>query len=209
MAKDVTDRIDQVQTIKAATALLKHLEVQRSKKKTLIDDDDSEIIQLVVALKKIPKSSQTKPIRMYDLRYCSLCLVFCSPIPHSLYRPAETQICLICKDPQKDMKKRIADGGIKEVSKVIGLSKLKSNYKPYEAKRQLCASYEVFLADEAIIPLLPPLIGKVFFRSKKQPIPVNLKQKNIAREIAYARDSTYMFIPSGPSLYVQCLLAWL
>jgi len=70
MAKDVTDRIDQVQTIKAATALLKHLEVQRSKKKTLIDDDDSEIIQLVVALKKIPKSSQTKPIRMYDLLYC-------------------------------------------------------------------------------------------------------------------------------------------
>lgn len=108
---------------------------------------------------------------------------------------------MICKDPQADTKKRVAEQGIKEVTKVISVTKLRKKYKPYEAKRNLCSQYEMFMAEASVLPLLPPILGKVFFRHKKQPIAVNLKQKNIAREIATARDSTYLFIPAGPSWY--------
>jgi ribosome biogenesis protein UTP30 len=50
---------------------------------------------------------------------------------------------------------------------VIGLSKLRANYKQYEAKRQLKDSYDLFLADVRILPMLPRLLGKKFFLSKK------------------------------------------
>ncbi len=48
-----------------------------------------------------------------------------------------------------------------KVAKVIGLSKLKSKYESHEAKRNLCAQYDLFIADDRIIPSLPKLIGKV------------------------------------------------
>ena len=46
-----------------------------------------------------------------------------------------------------------------KVAKVIGLSKLKSKYESHEAKRNLCAQYDLFIADDRIIPSLPRLIG--------------------------------------------------
>ena len=45
------------------------------------------------------------------------------------------------------------------IAKVIGISKLRGKYEPFEAKRKLCNSYDLFLADDRIIPSLPKLIG--------------------------------------------------
>ena len=42
---------------------------------------------------------------------------------------------------------------------VVGLSKLKTKYESHEAKRQLCNSYDLFAADERILPSLPKLLG--------------------------------------------------
>jgi len=53
------------------------------------------------------------------------------------------------------------------MNKVIGVTKLKKKYKPYEAKRQLCNSYDIFLSDDRVIPILPKLIGKSFYEKKK------------------------------------------
>jgi len=50
---------------------------------------------------------------------------------------------------------------------VIGLSKLRSNYKTYESKRKLVATYDLFFAEKAILPMLSPLLGKAFFVRKK------------------------------------------
>ena len=46
------------------------------------------------------------------------------------------------------------------ISKVIGVSKLRTKYEAPEAKRQLCGLYDLFLADERILPSLPKLIGE-------------------------------------------------
>ena len=50
---------------------------------------------------------------------------------------------------------------------MIGISKLREKYKAYEQKRQLCDLYDVFVADERIVPALPKLLGKTFFEKKK------------------------------------------
>jgi hypothetical protein len=42
---------------------------------------------------------------------------------------------------------------------VVGVSKLKAKYESHEAKRQLCNSYDMFAADERILPSLPKLLG--------------------------------------------------
>ncbi len=46
------------------------------------------------------------------------------------------------------------------VKKVIGILKPKANYESHEAKRNLCSEYDVFLADDRILWILPKLLGK-------------------------------------------------
>jgi hypothetical protein len=47
------------------------------------------------------------------------------------------------------------------VAKVIGISKLRTKYESFESKRELCKLYDLFLADDRIIPSLPKLIGEL------------------------------------------------
>ncbi|PHT70258.1 hypothetical protein T459_25362 [Capsicum annuum] len=51
------------------------------------------------------------------------------------------------------------------------LSKLKSEYKSFEEKKELYDSYELFLADKRVVSLLPGLLGKPFYK-KKRKVPV-------------------------------------
>ena len=50
---------------------------------------------------------------------------------------------------------------------IIPITKLKTNFKSFEAKRQLSASYDLFLADRRLYQMLPRLLGKKFFEKKK------------------------------------------
>ena len=45
-------------------------------------------------------------------------------------------------------------------AQVVGVSKLRTKYESHEAKRQLCNSYDLFAADERILPSLPKLLGE-------------------------------------------------
>lgn len=61
------------------------------------------------------------------------------------------------------------------ITKVIGVSKLKARYQPYESKRQLLNEHDVFLADARVITMLPKILGKIFYKSNKKPVPVSLE----------------------------------
>jgi ribosome biogenesis protein UTP30 len=91
-------------------------------------------------------------------------------IPNPIYKEA-TEVCLFVKDHDgeghKAAKARVRSIENSGVQKVIGLSKLKANYFSFEQKRKLCDSYELFLADDRILPSLPKLLGKSFFKKKK------------------------------------------
>jgi len=157
---------------------------------------------------------------------CCCCLSFISSVPHSLYDPTTnpaSEICLFTKDPPKPsdsdaaalsnsaavppnpIKEILAANPVSGVTKVLAISKLRKNYHQFQDKRRLLSSYSLFLADAAIIPLLPPLLGVKFYEKKKQPVPVNLRQNadGIRRELMRARDSIYMFLSSGPSTAIR------
>lgn len=89
------------------------------------------------------------------------------------------------------------------VAKVVGLSKLKTKYESYEAKRKLCASYDMFLADDRILPSLPKALGKSFFRKKKQPVPVRLSGADWAPRVRAVFDSTFVHWSGGTSVTVR------
>ena len=112
-------------------------------------------IFLIVGLEKIPEKVSHKPAKM-ELKN-----------PWKSAHDDSLAVCLITKDPQRQFKDLINPLGIKSLTKIVGLSKLKTKFKPYEAKRNLCAQFDVFLADERILPLLPKLLGKTFFEKKK------------------------------------------
>lgn len=83
------------------------------------------------------------------------------------------------------------------------LSKVRSHFGRFEDKRNLCASYDFFLADDRILPMLAKPLGKVFFAKKKQPVPVNLTDGNVLESIKRARDSTHMFLSQGPCIAIR------
>ena len=39
---------------------------------------------------------------------------------------------------------------------------------PQESVRELRKAYETFLADDRVLPMLPPILGKTFFEVRKQ-----------------------------------------
>lgn len=90
-----------------------------------------------------------------------------SPIVYPIVDPRTSSVCLITKDPQREYKDLLETQNIRFVSKVVGLEKLKGKHKPFDRRRLLLNTHDIFLADERVIPLLPGLLGKGFFKAKK------------------------------------------
>ncbi|KAF9434705.1 hypothetical protein BGZ76_007572 [Entomortierella beljakovae] len=178
--------LDIKQADKAVKALLGHIAKQGESSDKLIEEDQG--VWLIIATKKFSDESKAKPQRI--------------PLKHSIIAP-DAEVCLFVKDPQRDFKRLLEEKKVKSINRVIGVSKLRAKYKPYEAKRQLCASYGMFLADARIVTLLPKMLGKTFFLKKKQPIPVDMTKTDLKKEIERALGSTYMHITSGTCTAVK------
>lgn len=117
------------------------------------------------------------------------------------------------------------------IDKVLSVSKLRSDFKSFQSRRKLLSQHDRFLADDAVIPLLSPMLGKKFFEKKKsvllsqdsqlvshfklncrQPWPVSIVEKSSSNTftlrkrfcdiLATARDSTAFFLASGACLFV-------
>jgi ribosome biogenesis protein UTP30 len=74
---------------------------------------------------------------------------------------------LIVKDPQREWKDKVQEANLSKVTKVIGVGKLRDKFKPFESKRQLCSQYNLFVADDRVVEMLPKILGKTFFLKKK------------------------------------------
>ena len=80
---------------------------------------------------------------------------------------------------------------------------LRNKYKPHEAKRQLCDAHDLFLADERVLPKLPALLGKTFFKKRRQPIPIDATKADLGAQIRKAAASTYAHAGAGTCLHVK------
>ncbi|CAL1400028.1 unnamed protein product [Linum trigynum] len=168
----------------------------KTQKAQLLEQD--EFMYVVISLKKIPEKGvgRVKPYKV--------------SLPHRLTNPEDgsSELCLIIDDRHKSgltkesAKKKIDNDGI-PISKIIKLSKLKTDYRPFEAKRKLCDSYDLFLADRRVLPLLPKMLGKEFFRKKKIPVPIDLKHKGWKEQIENACGSALVFVKTGTCSVVK------
>ena len=170
-------------------------------KKNLLDDDEDEesassadkkSFYVMFGLKKIPAEVSVKPQ-----------LISVPSSWKSASSADSVRVCIFTKDPHEEYKKRIKTLGLHSIVKVMPVSKLRKNFKPFEAKRQLCASYDIFLTDCRIVSLLPKLIGKKFFESKKIPVVVDLTKEDLKTELETAINSTYLHLTSGPCSSVK------
>ncbi|KAF7966404.1 hypothetical protein HWV62_38442 [Athelia sp. TMB] len=148
-----------------------------------------QFLWLQIAVKKTQAQKKHKPFKI--------------PIAHPLVDPRSSAVCLITKDPQREYKDLLETHGIKFISRVIGITKLKGKFKPYEARRMLLKDHALFLADERVVPLLPGLLGSKWFDAKKQPIPVCLTRKDLKGELERAISSTYMHQNQGTCTSVK------
>jgi ribosome biogenesis protein UTP30 len=179
-------QLDNSQTLRAATALLKKIgsdSVARKDnggKANLLEDADEDedsdetatTVWLNVTTKKhILDQRKMKPGKIIV------------PFPLQSAASPSLRICLITADPQRKYKDLIASDRFpaqlsSRILRVLGTEKLKAKYKTYESRRQLFAEYDMFLADDRIITRLPALLGKVFYGTgAKRPIPVAMQGK--------------------------------
>ena len=84
-----------------------------------------------------------EPIYLID----NLCT---SPLAHPIVDPRTSPVCLITKDPQREYKDLLEANNIRFISRVVGVSKLKGKFKPFEARRLLLKENDLFLADQFI-----------------------------------------------------------
>ena len=149
---------------------------------------------VMFGLKKIPAEAKVKP------------QIIAVPNPWKSAGSADgVSVCVFTKDPHEEVKKKIKALRLPSITKIMPVSKLRKNFKPFEAKRQLCASYDVFLTDCRVVALLPKLLGKKFFNTKKIPIVVNLTKEgdSLKEELETAINSTYLHLTTGPCSTVK------
>lgn len=198
---NIENKLEEKQVEKASKALLAFLKSKKENdnkdneqdNKTLNlteqdneeDDEEQLSVYLIISTKSIPDKKTFKPIRI--------------PLKHSILNKDFVKICLFTKDPQRTYKDVVMEQNLKSVKKVIGISKLKKKFQPYEAKRLLCNSFDLFLADARILPLLPKNLGKTFFEKRKLPCPIDIKNpKNMEKEIELSLQSTLYRPVMGP-----------
>ncbi|XP_073501829.1 ribosomal L1 domain-containing protein 1 [Phyllobates terribilis] len=190
MAETVQHGVDGEQVKKAAKALLAYHKTKGSGNLLLLNEHD--FISMMLTVWKIPDQAQA--IRI--------------PLPHGI-RPSTCEVCLFTKDEpnmsveqtEKFYKKLLSQHGVKQITEVIPLKKMKKEYKPYEAKRRLLGSYDLFLADSRIRRLLPSHIGKHFYKEKREPLSVNLKHKYLAAELNRFIQGTQLHITNRGCCY--------
>ena len=170
---------------KASTALLDHIKPRSDQaapsKQNLLASDPSDSSQLadislwliLTTKKHISDTARLKPSKIF--------------LPHSLFPAGTTTVCLITASPQHIIQEVLAHAAFppslaSQITKVITVQRLKTHYKSFESRRQLFSEHDLFLSDDKIVTQLPELLGKIFYKSGKRPIPVTLAPPKSRRD---------------------------
>ena len=156
-------------------------ELKESQATQLIDDVDT--VQLQISL-QIAGQRKNTPIVI--------------KLPHPLFDVANgDSAILFVSDNDTQSKGRLQEVPVAGVEKVINLGKARKNLSTYKLKRDLMKRYSVYLADEAIIPMMPSIIGKKAMDAKKIPFPIKTKvnsAQTLAENVKAALSSTQLFL---------------
>ncbi|KAM0790520.1 hypothetical protein ACM66B_003391 [Microbotryomycetes sp. NB124-2] len=182
--------VDVEQCEKAVKALINHA----NKKRQQADDEQllgngDEKVFLSIGLVKPPRREVHKPVRI--------------TLEHPVIDPRQNPVTLFVKDPQREYKDLLDKLNIKFISRVIGVDKLKTKHKTFEAKRQLLKEADLFLVDDRVMVEVGYCIGKMWRDAKKQPVPIAITRKDLKAELERAVASTYLQISTGTNLSIK------
>nr|CCA26010.1 conserved hypothetical protein [Albugo laibachii Nc14] len=180
--------MDEAQVRKAVLALQIYTEKQKleQNKQPLIEENVS--LSCIIQRKKVPSKASLKPIPI--------------ELPHGIRKQSE--MCLLVKDTDKDrVKKILKEDPVEGLTKVMTLKKLRKNFARFEDRRTLVGAYDLFLADDRILPYLKSPVGKVFIRVKKQPVPVRISRAKFTQNLRAVEKQTFMFVSCGACMNVR------
>ncbi|XP_038676027.1 ribosomal L1 domain-containing protein 1 isoform X2 [Scyliorhinus canicula] len=183
--------LDSEQVAKAVKALQAYVKKSKNDTKLFLNEDEN--IMLNVTVWKIPNREQTIRITL----------------PHGI-RSETMDVCLFTKDEpnmtadqtERFYKRLLSKHGV-NITQIIPYKSLKTEYKPFEAKRRLLNRFDLFLADDRIRRLLPSHLGKHFYKSKKVPLSVNLASKNLAKDLNQRIQGTILPVNKKGSCYAS------
>ncbi|KAG8382623.1 hypothetical protein BUALT_Bualt05G0096700 [Buddleja alternifolia] len=194
-----SDRVKEETVRKATNALLKWKKKIQSQSNQIVEEEEiaeeedvDDFIYLSVTLKKIPQKDLTlTPHKI--------------PLPHSLHSQDSSllNLCLIVDGKRitsEAAQKILKSQHIPFIQQILKLSKLKSDYKSFESKKNLYDSFDVFVAVKNVVPLLPKVLGKVFYKKKRKvPVPVDFRVdgSNWKEEIERACKSSLLCLSGG------------
>lgn len=126
------------------------------------------------------------------------------PLPNSMYDET-SEICFLSKDPQKKYKELLLEKNkVPGLTKVISLGKLRQKYHTIDSKKDLAASFDLFLCDSEILEMLPGTLGKAFFKNnRKNPVPVRMPWTNPKERLQKVIKCTPLRQPTGPCVGVK------
>ncbi|KAL6616061.1 hypothetical protein ACP70R_038331 [Stipagrostis hirtigluma subsp. patula] len=155
----------------------------------LLADERDDLVLLQLSLRRVPASPTTRPRLL--------------PLPHPVLGHDCASVCVIADDRPNSRSPPASDllDASKSlhlpVSEVIPLSTLRTDYRPYESRRRLAASHDLFIADRGILPLLPRVLGKAFYSTKKAPIGVDFSRVGWPEQVRKVLNSSFLYLRSG------------
>lgn len=161
------------------------------------EKDDAQIFLQIICL-KLPKPNKEGKVRPITIKV---------PFPHNIVDDS-TEVILITPDIEKGLNVDhentlhkykdllLEHGAVGLINEIIPLRQLKVEYKEYEAKRSLANRVDVVLCDASVIRLVPMFLGKHFYSKNKHPIQVDLKAKDLSKEIKRALSQGQLHLSS-------------
>jgi len=221
-------RLDPALINRAVHALLKHHSATSGESTSLFDNELD--VQVQLSLLRIPGNSSPKPIRI-DIPHSFLHLGGGSQdndgeedeedvaMRDDAVSSSPPEICLIVKDSLKPTLQTLlsrahpdSTSTLSCIKKILTLTSLRQKHKTFSQKRDLLAKYDLFLADDRILPMLSKALGKGFFHKKKQPLPICLTRNigsgdrdatGLATRLDALLKATYLHLSSGTCLTVK------
>jgi ribosome biogenesis protein UTP30 len=173
----------------AVTALVEFVQKKNAAEQRLFDAN-TESVQLQFNLRDIPAKPKHKPTLI--------------ELPTPLYEGRS--VCIVVKDPQRTYKDLFLKHPPHPQYRVVGVGKLKTKFRRFEDRRELCDAHDLFLCDTKVADMMPQVLGKYFFQTKKKlPIPVKVapKDDDPAAPLVEAIRSTTLRTPPGPTCSVK------
>lgn len=180
------------QTVEALLAFVKQKKKQKSdEEKQVLLADENELFEIQVSVWLIG-GQRTTTVPIY--------------LPHNMYQ-SDRDALLFVKDINKKQpeftqfhyKDLLSDKGVEGVSEVMPLRVLKKEYGPFEARRNLAKSYDLFLTDVKIFGCLSNHLGKEFYKRNKYPVTVDLDKTDLKKEISRAINAAYISLSNKGS----------